>query len=97
MKACSFTDAYMNDRSKGRLRKMWRGGRVAPDVQDDDLEVYSHDNSTGEPHTAGEDGTEDPMEFNQIDHEEETTPESTYDNAIGFFDALKRRGRKFSP
>lgn len=101
-RAQSLAIAYAQKRKAERLKRMWRGGysaggTVAPDLQDDDLEVTGHYNTTGEPHTEDLDGEAHPMEFmadgGMIDDmEDETTGPPM---GAKFQDALRRRHRRF--
>lgn len=70
--AQSLAIAYSQKRKAERLKRMWRGGYaaggevapgVAPDMQDDDLHVTDHLNTSGEPHTEDDDEVTHPMEF----------------------------------
>lgn len=91
--------AFSKRREAMRRKKMWMGGSVAPDTQDDDLMVMDHYNTSGEPHTEDDDMVDHPMEFMDdggevgMDDEEYMAEPSAH--AVRFFDALKRRPRRF--
>lgn len=60
--------AYAKKREAMRRKKLWRGGyaaggEVAADLQDDDLHVMQHLNTSGEPHTEDLDEVTHPMEY----------------------------------
>lgn len=111
----SMADAICRDRVVSKRRGMWRGGyakggRVAPDLQDDDLEVMQHLNTSGEPHTEGLDEITHPMEFMSdggevLEDDDEYMPGATTrdvaaepmpDMGSKFHSALKRRPRRLS-
>lgn len=108
----NIADAYAMACEAKRRRKLWRGGRVAPNHQDDDLlgPVPKTYNTSGEPHTDGLDEMTHPMEFmadggivdDDDDFDDDFPGESTRDivpadHSARFFQVLKRRPRRFAP
>lgn len=103
----SIASAYARSREHMRRRKMWRGGRIAADRQDDDLHVMGHLNTSGEPHTEGLDEITHPMEFMADGGEVEDLEDDAYipgdstrevmpeepNPASKFYQALRRRPR----
>lgn len=98
MQGC-IASAIKKDKMKQKMVRMWRGGRVAADRQDDDIEGIVADprNTSGEPHTERLSEINHPMEYmafggeieDDSDFAEEPTP-----MVIKFHDALKRRPRR---
>lgn len=90
--------AYAKHCAKRRQRKLWRGGEVAPNRQDDDLEdegVFEPLDSSGEPHTGDREEEMHPMEF-MDDDDDEDAEEIPSPHPVRFTDALKRRPRRHS-
>ncbi len=103
--------AYAKKREAQRRRKMWLGGEVAPDMQDDDLSVMDHYNTSGEPHTEGLDDEIHPMEYmadgGEVDDDYEGIEKEYYPGdstrdvrpdaspGASFHAALKRRRGQF--